>query len=405
MIANALLLRQNSPALLLFWSVIGFAVGVALFFYGFVLLKQRRLILDTPSSKIRSAPMGLVEVSGLACGPYTLLAPVTARQCYFYRTIVWELQKAGKSSQWVKVAGECIFVPFFLDDNTGRVLVDPRGAELDLHRDFEGEFSNSFFTTLDPAPANVTAFLARRGVSTHNKLKVEEFCIKPKNALFILGTMAQNSGLMVAPKPIEDIGALGGVSGSRFSLNVAFAGNSAENDIDQSSFAQYMAKASPAESSSNSSAQSLPGSAQPQVMRLSSGSVAPLRTSEMTQQQRVAAALMKAGISNPAAWSAAGVEVPAVQVVTDKSANSAGGNGFNGDANSSAQSSTEANGYEVHPPVVLKRGANDRSFLISWRSQRELASALGWKCTAMIWGGAALALVALYLFLSIEAFI
>ena len=32
----------------------------------------------------------------------------------------------------------------------------------------------------------------------------------------------------------------------------------------------------------------------------------PTKTADMTQQQKVAAALMKAGISNPAAWAAAG---------------------------------------------------------------------------------------------------
>src|SRR3989442_7552860 len=36
------------------------------------------------------------------------------------------------SSEWVKVADESLHVPFYLDDNTGRVLVDPRGAEMDI---------------------------------------------------------------------------------------------------------------------------------------------------------------------------------------------------------------------------------------------------------------------------------
>ncbi len=175
-----------------------------LFIQGFRLLQRRQLILNTPASKIRSASMGMVELNGLAVGPYTMVAPITARPCYYYRTFVWEWKQAGKNKQWVKVAAECMHVPFFLDDNTGKVMVDPRGADLDLHRDFQEEFCDGFFTTKQEAPPNVRSFLSRHGISTTNKIKVEEFCIKPKNALFLLGTLDENPGLDLTPQPIHD---------------------------------------------------------------------------------------------------------------------------------------------------------------------------------------------------------
>jgi hypothetical protein len=46
------------------------------------------------------------------------------------------------------------------------------------------------------------------------------------------------------------------------------------------------------------------------------------------------------------------------------------------------------------------QGENDKTFLISWRSQQEVACALAWKCTLMIWGGPALSLLSLYVLLS-----
>jgi hypothetical protein len=42
------------------------------------------------------------------------------------------------------------------------------------------------------------------------------------------------------------------------------------------------------------------------------------------------------------------------------------------------------------------KGVHNKPFLISWRSQQQVARSLGWKCTLMIWGGAALALLSLY---------
>src|SRR5271167_4306998 len=119
--------------------------------------------------------------------------------------MAWQWERRGKSNEWVKVADENMHVPFYLDDNTGRVLVDPQGAELDIHRDFQDEFSNSFFSTSLDIPSNVAGFLSRNGVSGEKRVKVEEYCIKPKNALFILGTLASNPGLTVSAAPIRSL--------------------------------------------------------------------------------------------------------------------------------------------------------------------------------------------------------
>lgn len=368
--------RNSDPSELYFWCALGLCAGIGLFFYGFRLLQRRRLILDTPFSKIRSAAMGMVEVSGLAVGPYTMVAPITERECFYFRTVVYEWKQAGKSKQWVKVAGECMHVPFFVDDNTGRMLVDPRGADLDLHRDFEQEFSDSFFTTKEPAPSNVRAFLARHGVVTSNKIKVEEFCIKPKNSLFVMGTLTDNPGLEVSAQPVQDTSPASTISAHGFSLTLSV--NTAEFSAGspvQQLFSQTTTRG-------------------PEVVRLSSASTG-LSASEMTQQQKIAAALVKAGISNPNAWTAAGVSSVAsspVQVLDHSSSpTSENGNGV-----------SQGDGFDPRPPVVLMKGVNNKTFLISWRSQREIVHSLGWKCALMIGGGPALALASLYVLLNVK---
>src|SRR5208282_5215774 len=153
------------------WCLLGVFAGLYIFYRGFLLLQRRHLILDTPVSKVRSAPLGMVELNGLAGGPYTIVAPITERPCYYYRTVAWEWKRQGKNNQWVKVAAECVHMPFFLDDNTAKVMVDPRGAELDLHRNFQQEFCDSFFTTKEEVPSNVRTLLLRHGINTTNKIK------------------------------------------------------------------------------------------------------------------------------------------------------------------------------------------------------------------------------------------
>ena len=366
--------RRSDPAELYFWCALGICAGIALFFYGFRLLQRRHLILDTPFSKIRSAAMGMVEISGLAVGPYTMIAPITERECFYFRTLVWEWKQSGKNKQWVKVAGECMHVPFFVDDNTGRVLIDPRGADLDLHRDFEQEFSDSVFTTKEPAPANVRDFLARHGVMTNNKIKVEEFCIKPKNCLFILGTLTDNPGLEVSARPVQDVSPINTFTAQGFSLTLSMGKKEFQTGSPLSQLSLQRQTRDPI------------------VVRLSSSSS--LNASQMTQQQKIAAALVKAGISNPAAWATAGVasESSSPVQVFDASSNATGDN---------ANGSSHGDGFDLHPPVVLMKGANDKTFLISWRSQKEIVSSLGWKCALMIWGGPALALLSLYVIFQI----
>src|SRR6266487_5638503 len=134
---------SSRPEDLLVFAAVGAIAGVYWFVKGFRLLQRKRLVLNTPTSKIRSASMGLVEISGLAASPYVMLSPLRQAECYYYRSVAWQLKQQGKNSEWVKVAEETLHVPFYVDDGSGKVLVDPRSAEMDLHCDFQEQYNRS----------------------------------------------------------------------------------------------------------------------------------------------------------------------------------------------------------------------------------------------------------------------
>ena len=398
----SILFRQSSDSRPIVWCVIGVFSGLFIFYKGFLLLQQRHLILNTPLSKVRSASLGMVEVNGLAVGPYTMIAPITERPCYYHRTVAWEWRRQGKSKQWVKVAAECMHVPFFLDDNTGRVLVDPRGATLDLHRDFQQEFCDGFLTTKQKTPPNVQNFLLRYGVSTRNKIKVEEFCIKPKNALFVLGTLDENPGLDLSPQPIQEFERFPSKASSFWFSLVSSSSTSSSPSLpgSRADAARPTSLFSKRESEDDRllhavMSQSNPGEPAPlrsnQVIPLSAAA-APAASSEMSQQQKVAAALVKAGITNPAAWAAARIAPAPVVRLSDS----------NGVVTPPAVSTNPNSqvilpgGFEPRPRIVLMKGKNNPNFMISWRSQRDVARSMGWKCTLMIWGGPALTILCIY---------
>jgi hypothetical protein len=347
----------------------GAFAGVYLFYRGFRLLQRKRLILNTPASKIRSAAMGLVEINGLAVGPYTMLAPITGVPCYYFRTTAWQWQQRGKNSEWVKVADESLHVPFFLEDNTGRILVNPQGAEMDIHRDFHDEFGTTLFSSSLGIPSNIASFLARNGVSTDKKIKVDEYCIKPKNALFILGTLAQNPGLSLSATPIHSLTAdqnsvslnLPDISGG-LSLSIG------STSTDDAPFGLFKADPAP-------------------PPRIYLGTKNSAQASD-EGQQKITTALMKAGITNPAAWAAASLVNPAVVATAVASSTGEG---------AAAAAAAAPEQFDLHPQAVLMKGAHDPAFLISWHSQRDVVSSLSWKSALMIWGGPALTLLCAYI--------
>ena len=112
----------------------------------------------------------------------------------------------------------------------------------------------------------------------------------------------------------------------------------------------------------------------------------------MTQQQKVAAALLKAGISNPAAWAAAGVGVQMAVVKQFPQPQVAEIKTVTAQPIPAEEPAPAAGSFDLHPPVVLMKGMNEPAFFISWRSQRDVIKSLGWKSSLMIWGGPILTL-------------
>jgi hypothetical protein len=163
-----------------------------MFARGFQMFRHKRKILDVPLSKMHSASVGLVEVMGTPTGPATLAAPVTGGPCFYYRVQAWQWQESGNSHSWKIALDESVYVPFCLRDETGQVLIDPKGADLDVHESFSDELGASYFATRDLLPENIKGFLLTRGLVPYDKIKIREHVIQPDYPLFIIGTLGEN---------------------------------------------------------------------------------------------------------------------------------------------------------------------------------------------------------------------
>src|SRR5208337_1205120 len=113
-------------------AVAGFGAGLFWFIKGFRIYREYRVLADTPEIPIRSVAMGLVEIHGQAKGPQTVLAPVTKTPCFFYKVDIERWVRDKNGGHWSHAATQAEGTRFYIEDATGKVLVDAHGAEYDL---------------------------------------------------------------------------------------------------------------------------------------------------------------------------------------------------------------------------------------------------------------------------------
>lgn len=91
-------------------------------------LRWRRLVQDMPTSRTRSAPQGYIELAGAAKmmdGP-PIKTPMSQTPCVWWQLLVEE----NKDGSWSRVSRERSDELFVIEDDVGRCIVDPEGAEV-----------------------------------------------------------------------------------------------------------------------------------------------------------------------------------------------------------------------------------------------------------------------------------
>lgn len=93
---------------------------------------KARLIEDIPTSRIRSASQGYVELEGLGkqLPDMKIVAPMTGTPCIWWHYIIEKKVRINKRTQWKTIEKKSSVSLFMLEDETGGCLIDPQGAEM-----------------------------------------------------------------------------------------------------------------------------------------------------------------------------------------------------------------------------------------------------------------------------------
>lgn len=105
--------------------------GPWLFHKGFRALRVQQLIRNTPTARVRSMAMGIVEVNGTIVNRSRVTAPFSGRPCAWWEIDIQTQSTRSRSGQrtWHTVHHDASGHPFFLRDETGVALVYPQGAD------------------------------------------------------------------------------------------------------------------------------------------------------------------------------------------------------------------------------------------------------------------------------------
>jgi hypothetical protein len=111
-----------------FWTLTLTVLATVAFYFTFRNLHRARLIEDTPTSRIRSAPQGYVELIGEAAmmNGEPILAPLSGMDCCWWR---YKIEKRGDKG-WRTVRSGKSDSLFLLRDDTGECILDPEGANV-----------------------------------------------------------------------------------------------------------------------------------------------------------------------------------------------------------------------------------------------------------------------------------
>ncbi len=130
----AVRVQQLSPAE--FWIGTGVLIALAAgaFYAIFRFIHRYHIIEGTPTSRVRSAAQGYVELDGIGyLMPGTpIIAPLSGITCTWYSYKVEEKTDAAgdQRERWRTLRNETSDDLFLLKDDTGECVIDPEGAEV-----------------------------------------------------------------------------------------------------------------------------------------------------------------------------------------------------------------------------------------------------------------------------------
>ncbi|MBT4352826.1 hypothetical protein HOD20_09920, partial [archaeon] len=145
---------------------------------------EKKLIENTPTSKIRSIAMGPIEIYGkvLENENDLITTPFSKKRAAYCYWTIEEYKKQGKHSKWVKIKKGSLGKYFYVQDNTGTVLVDPNRANIDIPIDYETKNLNEKIKS-----SLKEMGIPHKGLIFNRSLRFREYYLIQNDKIYVMG--------------------------------------------------------------------------------------------------------------------------------------------------------------------------------------------------------------------------
>ncbi len=175
-------------------------VMIAAFVFYVVHYRTQMVILDTPTSKVHGVFIGRVEVQGIAECDNPVRAYLSDIECVWSRYQVHELcvratnrgKKTLLKDEWVMITERITSTPFYLRDDTGSILVDPKNATVICDKVFSRDV-----TPKDPMYFGKCSM--KEDPSSLHKRRYTEYALLRAGSVYVFGYAQERTDGVVAP--------------------------------------------------------------------------------------------------------------------------------------------------------------------------------------------------------------
>ncbi len=202
------------------WVIIALSILVS----GLKKYQLYQKIENLPTSKVASAALGLVELAGNVGLAKKLESPISKAMCAYWK-VLFEYYKSGKNGGWRKIWSVEVRERFYLKDETGKMLIDPAKAEIEIPCDkkYQGHLTDKGFFGLvsqDRIEEAVLRYIEENKDSVgkiierhkNREIRVSEHYLQESDQLYVLGTAetdfpagAEGNGLIVRKSQSDSV--------------------------------------------------------------------------------------------------------------------------------------------------------------------------------------------------------